>query len=90
MTDKVFILTEEQRHTLGSLIAHTLGSECLDQLYNELHTEFRESGRKPWTDITIVKRQYRSDDNKIAILGKVYQDCPDSHKYDYALGMVNK
>jgi hypothetical protein len=89
MTTKAIKLTEEQRHALGSLIAHTVGFECLDSLFEQLHKEFRPDNvyrpLKPWLDIKVMKRQYRSKDFEIGVLGKVYRDDIDSHEYDYAL-----
>lgn len=92
MTTKAINLTEEQRHALGSLIAHTLGFDCLDPLFEELHNEFRPSQAykplKPWLDVKVMKRQYRSEDIEIGVLGKVYRDDIDSHAYDYALSNI--
>lgn len=87
MTTKTFELTEEQRHMLGSLIAHTVGSDCLDELYTQLDEEFRPGKcfkpGKPWLEIEVVKRVYKDGNISQGVLGKVYKD--KNGKYDYAL-----
>lgn len=89
MTTKAIELTEEQRHALGSLIAHTIGFDCLDSLYEQLHTEFRPMGaykpRKPWLDIKVMRRDYREENTEIAVLGKVYRSEPGAPAHDFIL-----
>jgi hypothetical protein len=93
MTTKSFDLTEEQRHALASLVAHTLGFDCLDGFFSELHDEFRK-GRlcpKPWLEIKIVRRVYDlRQDAEFAVLGKVQRDMEGAPKYDYVLSCLPK
>lgn len=89
MNTKAINLTEEQRHALGSLIAHTVGFECLDGLYEQLHSEFRPSQAykplKPWLDVKVIRRDYRKEDKEIAVLGKVYRKEPGAPAHDFVL-----
>lgn len=91
MTTKAINLTEEQRHALGSLIAHTVGFECLDSLYEQLHNEFRPTQAykplKPWLEIKVMRRDYSKDNTEIAVLGKIYRNAPgrDQPAHDYVL-----
>lgn len=93
MNTKAFNLTEEQRHALGSIIAHTVGFDCLDQLFDELHSEFNPStaykSLKPWSDVKIVKRVYRADDQLVGVLGKPYRNETGTVMHDYVLSNLD-
>lgn len=83
MTTKTIELTEQQRHALGSLIAHTVGFECLNSLFDELYDEFKP--RKPWLEVKVMRRDYRQEHKEIAVLGKVYRNAPGEPAHDYIL-----